>query len=253
MGHLVDILLGLGALAPVALRAAELDVLGSWLSLGFLTSLGWWLCLLGICMNYIMHAFIWNCPREFEQLCKGPLKALGSHPVDVFAALEVVAKIIQFMSIALFFGADGRRATVETIFGSPAWCWGLLIVYVSMGQTLNFAMYSAIGNAGVYYGFKLGREVPWAYGFPFNVGLRHPQYTGVVLTLWGILIMIQCQTLCQIWVPQLFIVWASMYAVMSAMEQVGDNDQKDDEPKVAERTNGNGAAAKKNGKPRKLD
>merc|ERR1712100_591080 len=100
----------------VAFRASQLGVLGSCLSLGFLVSPGWWLCLLGICMNYIMHAFIWNCPREFEQLCKGPLKAMGSHPVDVFASLEAIV-------------------------GAPGWCWLVLLLFVAAGQTLNFAMY----------------------------------------------------------------------------------------------------------------
>jgi hypothetical protein len=247
----------------VVLRASQLGILDSCLSLGFLASPGWWVCLFGICANYIMHAFIWNCPSEFKQLCKGPLKALGSHPVDVFAALEVVAKAIQFLSLAFFFGADGRRATVEAIFGAPSWCWLVLLLLLAAGQILNFAMYGAIGNAGVYYGFKLGREVPWAYGFPFNVGLRHPQYTGVVLTLWAGLIMVLCKELTALWVPQMVVVWASMYAVMSAMEQMGDNNKETEtsgkeakeetNAKGRENTNGTGAASKKNGKPRKLD
>ena len=41
-------------------------------------------------------------------------------------------------------------------------------------------------NATVFYA-RLGRTVPWCYGFPFNTGLRHPQYLGVVLTLFGAL------------------------------------------------------------------
>lgn len=32
--------------------------------------------------------------------------------------------------------------------------------------------------------------MPWCYGFPFNTGLRHPQYLGVVLTLFGTLPML---------------------------------------------------------------
>merc|ERR1719440_907360 len=99
------------------------------------------------------------------------------------------------------------------------------LLCVVLGQGLNVYMYKAIGNDGVYYGFKLGREVPWAYGFPFNVGLRHPQYVGVVLTLFGALSVMLCKELVALGLPQLFAVWASMYALMSAMEQAGDNDK----------------------------
>ena len=35
---------------------------------------------------------------------------------------------------------------------------------------------------GVYYGFKMGRPVPWSSAFPFNLGFRHPQYVGAMLT-----------------------------------------------------------------------
>ena len=45
---------------------------------------------LGVSTNYLMHGFIWNYPERFAALCqKAPLKSLGSHPVDVFASLEV--------------------------------------------------------------------------------------------------------------------------------------------------------------------
>ena len=36
------------------------------------------------------------------------------------------------------------------------------------GQVLNAAVYRKLGKAGVYYGFKLGRPIPWETGFPFN-------------------------------------------------------------------------------------
>ena len=34
---------------------------------------------------------------------------------------------------------------------------------------------------------KLGRPVPWCDGFPFNLGFRHPQYVGGLLTQLGLL------------------------------------------------------------------
>ena len=56
------------------------------------------------------------------------------------------------------------------------------------GQVLN-AVTSSYGYYGVYYGFKLGRTVPWCTKFPFNVGFRHPQYLGRSLP-WAIAIVL---------------------------------------------------------------
>ncbi len=37
----------------------------------------------------------------------------------------------------------------------------------------------------MYYGYRLGVEVPWASGFPFSV-MNHAQYTGVCLCCVGV-------------------------------------------------------------------
>merc|ERR1719163_2779475 len=106
-------------------------------------------------------------------------------------------------------GTSGVNAALDAARASPAWCWWILALYLIIGQGLNAAIYAAIGNDGVYYGFKLGRPVPWCTGFPFNVGLRHPQYVGVVLTLWGALTVLLCEGLARIAVPQLVFVWGA--------------------------------------------
>ena len=63
------------------------------------------------------------------------------------------------------------------------WVTGLQLFLV--GQGLNAAIYRALGKSGVYYGFKIGVPVPWCTGFPFNVFTMHPQYAGVVMSLFG--------------------------------------------------------------------
>lgn len=45
--------------------------------------------------------------------------------------------------------------------------------------------------------------MPWCHGFPFNTGLRHPQYLGVVLTLYGALPLLMSKELLQLGLPQL--------------------------------------------------
>eukprot|EP00930_Biecheleria_cincta_P072984 TRINITY_DN60328_c0_g1_i1.p1 TRINITY_DN60328_c0_g1~~TRINITY_DN60328_c0_g1_i1.p1 ORF type:complete len:227 (-),score=36.04 TRINITY_DN60328_c0_g1_i1:173-853(-) len=224
----LDILIAGAACAPAALRARHLGTLDLCTSTGCLVAPRWWACLGGIAANYAMHAFIWNYPKRFSALCEGqPLRALGSHPVDVFASLEVVAKVVQGGSLLCFLGSAGRSAAKAALTSAPMWCWGALGVMVAAGQALNVATYNAIGNAGVYYGFKLGRTIPWCYGFPFNSGLRHPQYLGVVLTLFGALPFMVDKELARLGLPQLMLAWAGMYVVMSGMEQAGDNDKDD--------------------------
>jgi len=56
-----------------------------------------------------------------------------------------------------------------------------------LGQVFNAGVYSAIGEAGVYYGCRLGQNVPWYFGFPFSV-VPHPQYLGATISIWGMLI-----------------------------------------------------------------
>ena len=58
-----------------------------------------------------------------------------------------------------------------------------------VGQLLNAAIYSAIGKAGVYYGYKIGVPVPWCTGFPFNVLSAHPQYLGSAMTAYGAVLL----------------------------------------------------------------
>jgi len=211
------------ALAPVALRAQQLGALRACFSPGCLALPGWWACLAGVSLNYFMHAFIWNCGKSYVELCKGPLRPLGDDPVEVFATLEIVAKVIQGGSLVAYLGTSGLAAAWASLVSAPLVCWAGLAVFVAMGQALNFATYAAIGKVGVYYGFKFGRTVPWCYGFPFNTGLRHPQYLGVVLTLWGALLVLICDNLAAVGIPQLVFAWGAMYVVMCIMEQSGDN------------------------------
>ena len=63
-------------------------------------------------------------------------------------------------------------ALLETITSMSLAAWLFLLVWVGVGQALNAGIYYQIGNPGVYYGFKMGHHVPWAYGFPFSVVTR---------------------------------------------------------------------------------
>ena len=70
------------------------------------------------------------------------------------------------------------------------------IVLLLIGQGLNVASYNALGNAGIYYGYELGYKLPYITNkFPYTTTvskyfLKHPQYTGVLCSIWGIYMMI---------------------------------------------------------------
>ena len=56
--------------------------------------------------------------------------------------------------------------------------------HVPAMQVLNLSIYRAIGQDGVYYGIRLGKQIPWCDSFPFNI-VSHPQYVGSIMTVWG--------------------------------------------------------------------
>ena len=71
--------------------------------------------------------------------------------------------------------------------------------------------------AQVYYGFKLGHKIPWVTGFPFNLGISHPQYVGATLTLWGLAALL--------WAPeqrpalvQVCAAWTGLYVFTGVIE-----------------------------------
>ena len=47
-----------------------------------------------------------------------------------------------------------------------------------------------LGKVGVFYGNKFGHAIPWCRAFPFSL-LKHPQYVGAVLTIWGFFLVMR--------------------------------------------------------------
>jgi phosphatidyl-N-methylethanolamine N-methyltransferase len=52
------------------------------------------------------------------------------------------------------------------------------------GQFLNFSVFYRLGKIGVFYGNTFGYVIPWCREFPFSL-LKHPQYVGALLSIWG--------------------------------------------------------------------
>ncbi|KAL1528624.1 hypothetical protein AB1Y20_009962 [Prymnesium parvum] len=137
------------------------------------------------------YTWVHSFSASFMKFVKSPLgRALGEKPLDVVLNLFFINKTIQ---MGTFIGWYFYIIDFESPFvHGYAWHtvtrlqWVLLAQALVIGQGLNMAIYRAIGKSGVYYGYRLGMDVPWVVGFPFNVGIPHPQYIGACLTCFGV-------------------------------------------------------------------
>ncbi len=95
--------------------------------------------------------------------------------------------------------------------------WLAALALFGYGQSLNAGIFRAIGRDGVYYGFKLGRRVPWVSGWPFDT-VAHPQYVGSVLSVWALVALVWGHA-----PPASLLVlggyWTALYALTGAFEQ----------------------------------
>ena len=130
----------------------------------------------------ICYAWVWYDPEAFRRFCSKPVVANFGEPVDVLRNLFVCFKTLQ---LSVFLGWCYVHGNGTLIPPGEDGVWlGLGGVLIAIGQLLNLGVFVQLGKIGVFYGNKLGYQVPWCQGFPFSV-LRHPQYVGTVLSIWG--------------------------------------------------------------------
>eukprot|EP00747_Dinoflagellata_sp_TGD_P164780 gnl/TRDRNA2_/TRDRNA2_185177_c0_seq1.p1 gnl/TRDRNA2_/TRDRNA2_185177_c0~~gnl/TRDRNA2_/TRDRNA2_185177_c0_seq1.p1 ORF type:complete len:234 (+),score=48.22 gnl/TRDRNA2_/TRDRNA2_185177_c0_seq1:77-703(+) len=142
--------------------------------------------LLGI--ERFLYGYIYHFPESFKKNCDGPLKPLLTHGEgnywEVAKLLGIFIKVFQF-GVIIYDLCAVRSFMREP---APLFSYDLLLLgaaLLGVGQTLNAAVFNAIGAIGVYYGNELGYKVPWCDAFPYNKGIPDPQYWGVVCTVWG--------------------------------------------------------------------
>ena len=85
-------------------------------------------------------------------------------------------------------------------------------------QMLNTAVYRSLGQAGTYYGIKFGKKVAWRRSFPFNLGIRHPQYVGAVMTIWACIVLVWQQRPGGLLTLALY--WTLLYAATALWEDL---------------------------------
>ncbi|PNH02299.1 hypothetical protein TSOC_011728 [Tetrabaena socialis] len=129
----------------------------------------------------MLYAFVWTNPKPW-------LRLFGQRAVQAFAACGFVGKVLQFSTCLLWAWAMQPTGLClrQPLTPAQLLVGGFLVAY---GQALNLGVYRALGTRGVYYGCRLGHSVPWVSGWPFSA-VRHPQYTGSVLSVWGVLLLL---------------------------------------------------------------
>lgn len=135
-------------------------------------------------LERIFYVWVWNRPATFTEWCG----ACGFRdPVDALELAFVVFKLIQICVFLWWCHVAGGGPRWPGDGGSPATLAGVTLLIV--GQYLNYSVFRSLGRIGVFYGARFGRSVPWCTTFPFSV-LRHPQYVGAVLSIWGFFLLV---------------------------------------------------------------
>ena len=109
-------------------------------------------------------------------------------PVIIVGALFGACKVVQISRVPCLVALRARVGRdLATDLGRDG-ARGGRDVMVVVGQALNFGVFYRLGAIGVFFGDRLGHEVPWCRAFPFS-WIAHPQYAGTVLTIWGLFLV----------------------------------------------------------------
>jgi hypothetical protein len=153
---------------------------------GWLLSASFLAAFLALAFERVLYTIVWIRPKAWMAMSKTqPFVRLGS-PVDVVCAGFSVSKVLQIGSFVAWYAAFGPFDLVAVVRDATRLQWVCAAQGIFLGQLLNMAIYKAIGKNGVYYGYKLGRPVPWCTTFPFNAFTAHPQYVGCIATIVGL-------------------------------------------------------------------
>ena len=131
--------------------------------------------------------YVWTAraPDSFRRWCARPAVARLGDPVAVVRTLFYVFKVLQGAVFAGWCWAHGSRSLAPTAHGLALLLGAVLVV---AGQILSGLVFYRLGRVTVFFGDRLGHEATWCEAFPFSV-LRHPQYVGTVMTIWGVFLI----------------------------------------------------------------
>ncbi|KAG0482417.1 hypothetical protein HPP92_010501 [Vanilla planifolia] len=93
---------------------------------------------------------------------------LAASSVSRMAQISHVLRLVQYVYLL----------TVARFSWPP---WHCFILF-GVGLYLNFKVYQLLGEAGMFYGVRFGKNISWVTRFPFGY-IKDPQYVGSILNL----------------------------------------------------------------------
>eukprot|EP00891_Asterochloris_glomerata_P001016 jgi/Astpho2/1016/Aster-00839 len=145
-----------------------------------------WIVVSALALPHMLYSFVWLNNRAWRKLFQ-------KNSVHFFACIASLLKVVQFTALALWYNVNDHKLDPRLTAPSQ-----LLVAVLLIG-------------AG-----QLGHKVPWCTGFPFNV-VRHPQYVGSVLSIWGGVILAFHQS--PPGLVALATYWSLLYLITGAVEQ----------------------------------
>jgi len=182
-----------------------------------------------LALPHIFYGILWKFPKKWVSIAAGKETdsvAQGNLACDLMAKTTHALKLLQAVALAIWMGRYTDVFTAQyltsTVLTEPMQVLAA-VALVLIGQSFNVAIYRAIGKNGVYYGNRFGAQLgPWCTGFPFNmpnpIG-RHPQYFGVLCTIWGlVLVCNQSQAAREAGLLSLAGIWSFFYFATALLE-----------------------------------
>lgn len=185
-------------------------------------------------LPHIFYFVLWTQPQLWLAVCKpltearaqragGTAEAFGNEACMCMSVAAHFIKALQFSSCVVWFWTYSPSSiTLAAVMAQPAWRLVLGVLGLLAGQSLNAGIYAAIGRNGVYYGNRFGAKLgPWVTGFPFNIPIagRHPQYTGVLLSIWGAASLCSDKSANDAGFLYFACAWSAFYVFTSIIEQ----------------------------------
>jgi hypothetical protein len=153
--------------------------------------------LLGI--ERVLYGYVYHFPQHFKECCQRA--SYGSwfqqEPIcywKICMQLGVYIKTIQFSVVVYDLTV---RCSIRNPFTPQCGTWSQVLigpVLIMAGQGLNMMAFRTLGAMGIYYGMELGYNVHRTTSFPYNLGLSHPQYYGVLASIWGLYITLSASS-----------------------------------------------------------
>ena len=191
---------------------------------------------------HIFYLWLWTQPSAWISVSGTITRALGGawsttdkvaqgdQACKYMAAMAHVIKVVQGLSVIAWFQVYcAASLTPSAVLALPPWRILAGVLGLGLGQSLNAGIYAAIGRNGVYYGNRFGAKLgPWCTGFPFNIPLvgRHPQYTGVLLSIWGGVSLTADDAATAAGFPYIALIWSAFYLFTAVVEQTESKDER---------------------------